>query len=311
VEAFRTPEERFEDLPGLAYESRFHRWGELRLARLDEGDGPPVVMLHGQPTWSYLFRDAFEPLLDAGYRCIAPDLPGFGASDKPLDVGWYTYERHVRAVASLFEELDLRDVTLLMHDWGGPIGLRVATTRLADRVARFVAMDTLVLTGEQDLGDSWRWFRDLVASRDDFPVGRIVRMGCRQRPPREIAAAYDAPFPDVASKAGVRAFPRLVPLSPDNPAGIAGREISAALRDDRRPALLFWAEHDPIFPREEFVAPLGQLFPAAGDVSIVRDAGHFLFEDRGEELGAAVAAWLDDERASRTALAAPATSPRP
>jgi len=295
VEVLRTPEERFDGLPGLRYESRFRRWGELRLAHLDEGNGPPVVMLHGQPTWSYLFRRVMEPLLDAGYRCIAPDLPGFGRSDKPLDIGWYSYDRHVTAVAALLEDLDLRDVTLLVHDWGGPIGLRVATAPRSDRVTRLVAMDTLVLTGEQELGDSWRWFRDLVASRDDLPVGRIVRMGCRRRPSPEVAAAYDAPFPNSASKAGVRAFPRLVPLSPEDPAAVAGREIVDALRDDDRPALLLWAESDPIFPREDFAGGLRALIPRAGEVITVEAAGHFLPEDRGEHIGATVAAWLDEE----------------
>src|SRR6266480_3944300 len=158
---YRTPQGRFDDLPGFPFEPHYRQWQEMRLAHLDEGDGSPIVMLHGEPTWSFLYRKVMGPLLDAGYRCIAPDLPGFGRSDKPLDIGWYSYDHHVTAVAALLEDLDLRDVT----------------TPRSDRVTRLVAMDTLVLTGEQELGDSWRWFRDLVASRDDLPVGRIVRMG--------------------------------------------------------------------------------------------------------------------------------------
>jgi haloalkane dehalogenase len=260
---------------------------------VDEGDGPPVVMLHGQPTWSYLFRKVMPPLLGAGHRCVAPDLPGFGRSDKPTDDGWYSIDRHTEAVASLLEDLDLRDVTLLMHDWGGPLGLRVATAYAPERIARLVVMDS-VLTGEQDLGDYWRNFRDLVAARPHLPVGRIVRLGCRHRPPREVAAAYDAPFPDGGAQAGVRAFPNLIPFGPDEPGADAIRSMVDALRGETRPTLLLWAEADPIFPRERFAAQLVELIPSAGGrLDVVEDAGHFLQEDQGELIGATVAAWLD------------------
>jgi haloalkane dehalogenase len=260
---------------------------------VDEGDGPPVVMLHGQPTWSYLFRKVMPPLIEAGYRCVVPDLPGFGRSDKPLDEDWYSIERHTEAIASLVEELDLHDATFLMHDWGGPLGLRVATAFAPERVARLVVMDS-VLTGEQDLGEYWRNFRDLVAARPHLPVGRIVRLGCRHRPPREITDAYDAPFPDGRSQAGVRAFPDLIPFTPDAPEIGAIHDLVDALCVDTRPALLYWAEHDPIFPREQFAAQLTDLLPSAGGhLEVVEDAGHFLLEDQGERIGAAVAAWLD------------------
>jgi haloalkane dehalogenase len=260
---------------------------------LDEGDGPPVVMLHGQPTWSFMFRKAMRPLLEAGCRCVVPDLPGFGRSDKPVDDGWYSYDRHTAALRSLFEDLDLRDVTLLMHDWGGPLGARLAGTEVPERIARIVAMDTFALTGEQKMGAGWEWFRDMVESRPDLPVGRMVRTGCKPRPPRAIADAYDAPFPDARAKAGVRAFPRLIPLSPDAPGAAAGRAAFDALRGDPRPALLFWAEDDPIFPFADVGHQLGELFPNGGEPTVIEGSGHFLPEDQGERVGAAVADWLE------------------
>jgi haloalkane dehalogenase len=293
VDVYRTPDERFDGLPGLR-ESRYHDWDGVRLAYVDEGDGAPVLMLHGQPTWSYMFRRAMDPLLEAGYRCVAPDLPGFGRSDKPLDVAWYSYDRHVAAVAALVEALDLHDITLFMHDWGGPIGLRIATAGLGDRITRLVAMDTPILSGEREPGDSWRFFRDLVAQREDLPIGRIVRLGCRNRPKREVTAAYDAPFPDAASKAGVLAFPQLVPLTRDDPAARAGREIAGALRDDHRPALLMWADSDPIFPREDYGRDLTATVPNGGDLVVLDDCGHFVPEDQGERVGTIVAEWLDE-----------------
>ncbi len=298
MEILRTPDGCFDDLSDFPYEPRFHTWEGIRLAHIDAGQGAPILMLHGEPTWSYLFRKTIPPLVEAGYRCIALDLPGFGRSDKPAAIEWYSYERHVAAVASLLEWLELDDLTLLLHDWGGPIGLRVATGPLASRIVGIVAMDTAVLTG-QDLGETWRWFRDLATDREDFPAGRLVRMGCHQRPPRELATAYEAPFPDPRYKAGVRAFPRLIPLSPDDPTAVAGQEVLSALQRDPRPALLLWGESDPIFPRESFGGELHAAFPAAEPPLAVKEAGHFLFEDQGELVGALIAEWLDRERPRR------------
>lgn len=289
--AFRTPDERFADLPGYPWEPRYRDHDGLRLAHVDEGDGPPVVMLHGQPTWGYLFRKLIPPLLDHGHRCVVPDLPGFGRSDKPLDQGWYSIDRHVAALGSLIEDLDLRDVTLVMHDWGGPLGLRLAAVEMPERIARLVVMDS-VLTGDEELGEFWRGFRDVVMNRALIPAGRIVRMGCVDRPPREVAAAYDAPFPDGASQAGVRAFPGLIPFTPDAPGADLIRATTDALAGDRRPALTMWAESDPIFPRERFAPQLGEILPAGGEPLTVERAGHFLQEDRGEWIGRLIAGWL-------------------
>ena len=164
----------------------------MRLAHVDEGAGSPVVLLHGEPTWSFLWRKVMGPLLEAGHRCVAPDLPGFGRSDKPVDDGWYSYDNHTESVASLFEELDLRNVTLVVQDWGGPIGLRVATTEAPGRVGRIVAMDTGVFTGHQRMSKRWHLFRALVGRLPDTPVGRLIRGGCKTSPPPEVLAAYEA-----------------------------------------------------------------------------------------------------------------------
>lgn len=270
----------------------------MRLAHVDEGDGPPVVLLHGEPTWSFLWRKVMGPLLDAGYRCIVPDLPGFGRSDKPLDPAWYSYDAHTAAVVSLLEGLDLRGVTLVVHDWGGPIGLRSATVEpSAGRVDRLVVMDTGVFTGEGRMGDDWMRFRDFVARTSRLPVGRIVKGGCKTPPPPEVVAAYDAPFPDEGSKAGARTFPQLLPLSPDAPGAEAGRRVAAALAEDTRPALLLWADSDPMLPLEPFGMATRRLFPGAEGLTAVRDAGHFLQEDKGREIGEIVARWLRGQTA--------------
>jgi haloalkane dehalogenase len=288
-DVFRTPDERFADLPDFRFEPRYREHDGLRLAHLDEGDGSPVVFLHGEPTWSFLWRHVLPPVRDAGFRCIAPDLAGFGRSDKPTDVGWYTYDRHVALVASLFEELDLRDATVVVHDWGGPIGLRVATEQ-RERIARLVLMDTGVFTGRQRMSDAWLRFRDFVERTDDVPVSLLVRRACKTDPGDAIAAAYDAPFPTPASKAGAKAFPLIIPLTPDAPGADAGARTLEALRKDTRPKLVLWADSDPVLPVEN-----GRALAAALGTElhhVVADAGHFLQEDQGAQVGRLIAEWL-------------------
>src|SRR5690349_18042920 len=221
MEAARTPDERFAALPDFPFEPRYRDWEGLRLAHLDEGSGPPVVFFHGEPTWSFLWRKVIPPVVDAGFRAIAPDLPGFGRSDKPTDVGWYSYDRHVAAAKALVEELDLRGATAVVHDWGGPIGLRVAT-ELADRFDRLVILDTGLMTGRQKMSDAWIAFRNFVERTEDLPVGFLVRGACKNDPGDEVIAAYDAPFVNPASKAGARAFPLMLPTSPEMPGAAAG-----------------------------------------------------------------------------------------
>src|SRR5215211_6728728 len=248
-EAFRTSDERFEGLPGPSFEPRYREVGGLRLARLDEGEGRPVVFFHGEPTWSYLWRKVIPPIRDAGYRCIAPDYAGFGRSDKPTDPGWYSYDRHTELMAGLLSDLDLRGATVVVHDWGGPIGLRLAVEH-PDRISRLVIMDSGLFTGEQPMSEAWHRFRDFVERAEDLPVSMLVRRACRSDPGDAVAAAYDAPFPTPESKAGARAFPLMLPTSPDAPGAAAGRSVLEAVRRDERPALMLWADSDPVLPPE-------------------------------------------------------------
>jgi haloalkane dehalogenase len=295
VPVYRTPEERFANLPGFPFEPRYREWEDMRLAHLDEGDGPPVVMLHGEPTWSYLYRKVMGPLLEAGYRCIVPDLPGFGRSDKPLDDGWYSYDNHTAAVAALLEALELRDVTLVMQDWGGPIGLRVATGVLPERVARLILMDTGVFDGRQQMSEGWHRFREFVERTPDVPIGVLIRGGCKSPPADEIVRAYEAPFPDQASKAGARAFPALVPLHPEAPGAAQGAAVTEALRQETRPTLVLWGDSDPALPLEPVGRLVAQLIGSAQELRVIGDAGHYLQEDRGERVGQVIAEWLEGD----------------
>ena len=225
TDAIRTPDELLEGLPDFPFQPQFREVDGLRLAHLDEGDGAPVVFFHGEPTWSFLWRKVIPPVRDAGYRCIAPDLPGFGRSDKPVDLDWYSYDRHSAVAGSLVEELDLRDATVVVHDWGGPIGLRTAIEH-RDRIARLVVLDTGLFTGHQKMTDAWIAFRDFVERTEDLPVGFLVRGACKRDPGDEVIAAYDAPYPNAESKAGARAFPLMLPTSPVAPGAEAGSACS-------------------------------------------------------------------------------------
>ncbi len=289
TDAVRTPDELLEGLPDFPFRSAHVTYDGLRMAYLDEGSGEPVVFLHGEPTWSFLWRKVIPPVRDAGYRCIAPDLLGFGRSDKPIDMDWYSYDRHVDTVARLFEDLGLAGATVVVHDWGGPIGLRVAAEH-PDRVARIVIMDTGLFTGHQRMSEGWLRFRDFVARVDDLPVSLLVRRGCHSDPGDEIAAAYDAPFPNAASKAGARAFPLILPTEPDMPGGPEGQRVLEAMRGDQRPKLVLWADSDPVLPLEtgeRFAAAIGSRID-----HVIADAGHFLQEDAGPQIGALIADWL-------------------
>jgi haloalkane dehalogenase len=288
-EAARTPPEALEGLPDFPFAPNFREVDGLRLAHRDEGEGAPVIFMHGEPTWSFLWRKVIPPVRDAGYRCIAPDLAGFGASDKPVDIGWYTYDRHTELAATLLEDLDLRGATMVVHDWGGPIGLRLAVEH-PDRVERLVILDTGLFTGRQRMTDAWLAFRDFVARTEDLPVGFLVRGACKNDPGDEVIAAYDAPYPDAASKAGARAFPLLIPQAPDAPGADAGQRVQEALRDDRRPTLMLWADSDPVLPPEvgeRFAAAIGRPAPRP-----INDASHFLQEDQGPLIGRLIADWL-------------------
>jgi haloalkane dehalogenase len=286
---FRTPEERLQGLPDFPFESRYEEVDGLRLAYLDEGEGQPLVFFHGEPTWSFLWRKVIPPVRDAGYRCIAPDYAGFGRSDKPLDLDWYTYDRHVELMAALLERLELRDATVVVHDWGGPIGLRLAVEH-PEWFTRLVIMDTGPFTGHQRMSEAWLAFRDFVRKEADVPVGFLVRGGCKNDPGEEVIAAYEAPYMGGETKAGTRAFPLILPTDPEMPGAAEGKAVADALREDERPALVLWADSDPVLPfsvGERVSSQLG--FPPPRPVA---DAGHFLQEDAGPSIGATIADWL-------------------
>jgi haloalkane dehalogenase len=290
TEAFRTPDERFEDLPDFPFEPVYAEHDGVRLARVDEGDGDPVVFFHGEPTWSFLWRKVIPPVRDSGRRCIAPDLAGFGRSDKPLDLEWYSYDRHTELIGALLDELGISGATAVVHDWGGPIGLRlgVERPRLFDRI---VIMDSGLFTGRQHMSDAWIAFRDFVERTDDLPVSMLVRRACLTDPGDTVAAAYDAPFPTPESKAGPRSFPLMLPTSPDMPGAEAGQRVAEAIAADERPKLVLWADSDPILsPKtgQRFAEAIGAPAPET-----VEAASHFLQEDQGERIGRRIAAWLD------------------
>lgn len=292
MDVFRTPEDRFNNLPDFPWTPKYHEWEGLRLAYIDEGDGKPVVLFHGEPSWSFLYRKIIGVLLDKGYRCIAVDQPGFGRSDKPTDIGWYSYDRHVAAARSVLEELDVQDAAFVVQDWGGPVGLRVGTLEVPERVSHFIAMDTGLFTGRQHMSEGWHAFRDFVERTEDLPVGMLIQNACATDVSDEVIAAYEAPFPSPESKAGARAWPLMLPLTPSDPGADAGQAVAEALREDERPALLMWADSDPALPLDPVGRNVQTLFPTAEKLTVIHDAGHFLQEDQGHEIGALIADWL-------------------
>jgi haloalkane dehalogenase len=289
TDAVRTPEGALEGLPDFPFESRYREVEGLRLAHLDEGEGPPVVFFHGEPTWSFLWRKVLPPVRDAGFRCIAPDLAGFGRSDKPTDLQWYSYDRHTALAGELLEQLDVQGATVVVHDWGGPIGLRLAVEQ-RERIDRIVILDTGLFTGHQQMTDAWTAFRDFVERTEDLPVGFLVKGACKNDPGDDVIAAYDAPYPTAASKAGARAFPLMIPRSPDAEGAEAGQRVLAGLQGDKRPTLMLWADSDPVLPLstgERFAAAIGRPAPRT-----IPDASHFLQEDQGPLIGSLIADWM-------------------
>jgi haloalkane dehalogenase len=300
VRVLRTPEDRFADLPGFGYEPRYADLGELRMAYVEAGpgDGEPVLLLHGEPSWSFLYRAVMPVLAEAGYRVIAPDLIGFGRSDKPAEIGDHSYARHVEWVGTFaFGVLGLGGITLVGHDWGGLIGLRLLAEH-GDRFARVVAANTGLPTGDHPMPDVWLRFREVVRTAPELSVSRLVQAGCVRPLPAAVLAAYDAPFPGPSYQAGPRAMPGLVPTTPDDPAAPANRAAWQRLAAWDKPVLLAFSDHDPITAG---MAPiLARVIPGAAGIGhpVIAGAGHFLQEDAGTELGRAIAAFLAAHPAS-------------
>ena len=256
---------------------------------VDEGEGDPVLLLHGEPTWSFLWRKIIPPLA-ARRRVITPDLIGFGRSDKPTEIGWYSYDRHVASIERLVLELDLERLTVVVHDWGGPIGLRVAVEN-EPRVDRLVILDTGISAGRPP-SEMWLRFRAVVREvGGDLDIGRLVEAGTTQGLSDDVRAAYDAPFPTAESKAGALAFPELVPTEPEHPSTAALNRVRDALVSWEKPALVVWGADDSVLPvrvAERFV----ETIPGATGPELLDGASHFLQEDRPAEVAAHILEFL-------------------
>ncbi len=287
-EVLRTPDERFAGL--LPYPPQYLEWEGLRLHYVDEGDGPPVVLFHGEPTWAFLYRHVAAVLLDAGHRVVVPDLPGFGRSDKPVDPEWYTYDRHTAAMAAVVEHLDLRGAAAVVQDWGGPIGLRLAVD-LPGRFTRLSILNTGLSTGADRVSEGFLRWRALAERVEHLDVGRVMATSAARPWTAEVIAGYTAPFPGPEYQAGVHRFPLIVPLRGTDPGAAEMKRVLAALGDWHEPAQVLFSTGDPIFPvavGERLAAHL----PGAGALETIEGAGHFLQEDAGDRVGAAIAAFL-------------------
>ena len=294
MQALRTPEERFANLPGYAFTPHYLQvsdteGGELRLHYLDEGaaDAPVVLLLHGEPSWCYLYRKMIPLLVAAGYRVIAPDLIGFGRSDKPSQRSDYTYQRHVDWIRAVLQQLDLQGITLVCQDWGGLIGLRLLAEH-PERFARVVAANTMLPTGDRHPGEAFLKWREFSQTVPVFPTGMIIQRSVTCALPPEVIAAYDAPFPDESFKEGARQFPTLVPASPDDPAAPANRKAWESLCRFEKPFLTAFSDKDPITAGGDKV--LRKLIPgcAGQPHTTIENGGHFLQEAQGEALARVV-----------------------
>jgi haloalkane dehalogenase len=298
MDVFRTPDERFESLPGYDFEPHYEELeaggvGSLRLHRLDEGDGRPIVCFHGEPSWSYLYRKMLPPLRDAGNRVICPDYAGFGRSDKPTDFSWYSYDRHVELTTAHLERLDIEDAVVIVQDWGGPIGLRWAMEH-QDQVGALVILNTGLFTGRVSKG--FMAWRDFAEKNPDLPVGVVIQGGTKTELPPDVVAAYEAPWPDAASKAGVATFPLLVPTSDEDTGAAEMRAVAGELTRWEKPALVAFSDSDPVFPYPRGGDAFVEKIPSVTDQVKIEGAAHFLQEDAGERVAAEVLAFLGNSQ---------------
>jgi haloalkane dehalogenase len=280
----RTPDERFANLPDFPYQPRYVEVDGLRVHYIDEGQGEIILCLHGEPSWSYLYRKMI-PSLSRDHRVMAMDFVGFGRSDKFTKRDEYSFQMHYNVLVGFINALDLRDITIVVQDWGGLIGLPVAAA-MADRFARLVIMNTGLPTGDERMNEGFKAWRNFAAQVPDMDIGRVIVSGTihgAQMPP-EVVAAYDSPFPDALYKAGAMAFPLLVPVTPDDPASPAIRQARERLAQWRKPALVMFSDGDPITRGADRF--FRALIPSAKDQPeiTIHDAGHFLQEDKGEEI---------------------------
>ena len=291
MEAFRTPDEHFEGLPGYAFEPRYLDQDGLRMHYVDEGSGSPVLMLHGEPTWAFLYRKLI-PSIAGVARVVAPDYFGFGRSDKPTHIEDYSYDFHYEAIERLADALDLRETTVVVQDWGGPIGLRLAVEH-PERVAKLVILNTGIGAGRAPSAE-WLRFREFVRRvGTELVPGQLIRITCVSELADDVVEAYNAPFPTPESKAGVLAFPELVPTELEHPSAAKMQEVRAALEKWDKPALVLFSDSDPIFSTIA-AEHMASRIPGAGPAEIVAGAGHFLQEEKGEEIAARIVRFLPD-----------------
>src|SRR3954471_1342161 len=290
MNTYRTPDAHFEGLSGFDFAPHYLEQDGLRMHYLDEGEGDPVLLLHGEPTWSFLYRKMIPPLARVG-RCVAPDYFGFGRSDKPTNPGWYSYDRHVESIARLVAELDLQRITLAGPDWGGPVGLRLAVEH-PERIAGLVVMNTGI--GARAPGEAWLRFQSFMRRvGTEIVAGQLVRLSLVQPVSDEVIAGYNAPFPVPESRVGIVQFPELVATAADHPSAPAMLAVREQLRSFDRRALVLFGDSDPIFSRGAAEA-MAELLPGAELAPPVEGAGHFLQEDQGSWLGERVAGWLEE-----------------
>lgn len=281
----RTPESRFQNLPDYPFTPNYVDFGETRMHFVDAaGDtGETVLMLHGEPSWSFLYRKMIPIVNAAGHRVVAPDLIGFGKSDKYSERSDYTFLMHVDSIINLIDKLDLGDITLMCQDWGGLIGLRVAAEH-PERFSRIVASNTFLPTGDEKVPAAFKAWLKFSQVTPFFPVGKLVSKGCATKLSKDVIAAYDAPFPDKSYKAGALHFPALVPITPDDPASAPNRAAWDELRYWEKPFLTAFGDKDPITRGADKV--LQKRIPGTKGQphTTLKDAGHFIQEDKGEEL---------------------------
>ena len=281
MDVFRTPDERFEALSGYDFDAHYQEIDGLRLHYVDEGSGDPVVLFHGEPTWAYLYRKMITPLATR-HRVIAPDYAGFGRSDKPTDRSFYTYDRHNELIAGLLEQLDLQRATVVVQDWGGPIGLRWAVEN-RDRVARLVIMNTALFVADSKPSEAFMAWRDFAERNPDLPIGFVLQSATKMELPQDVLDGYEAPFPNAESKAGAAQFPLIVPLEPNDPAAVKMSEIREELKRWEKPVLVAFSDSDPIF-QPKVGQTLVDEIPGAEELKVIEGASHFLQEDQGAKI---------------------------
>ncbi len=294
MKVFRTPEARFADLPGYPFRPNHLLLDDgLRMHYVDEGSAaaPPVLMLHGEPSWSYLYRKMIPLFAQAGYRALAPDLVGFGKSDKPLEPELFSYQAHVDWLTQWIVKMDLRDITLVCQDWGALLGLRVATEQ-PERFARIVVANGFMPTGDRKPPLAFKLWRAFALHSPWFPISGVIRSGCARKPSDEELAAYDAPFATDASKTAARRFPALVPTTPDDPATPANRRAWEALGQWQKPFLTIFGAQDKI-TRGAYRVLQKQVPGAQGQPhEMLEGVGHFIQEDAGEALAGKILQWM-------------------